>query len=83
MKRFVAAGVLFICKPIGCALSGMLSEPLGRKRAMFIVNIPHIFAWTMLYYANTLEVVFVMFGILGFGVGLMEAPIITYVGEIW
>lgn len=61
----------------------MLSEPLGRKRAMFIVNIPIIFAWTMLYYANTLTVVLIAIAILGFGVGLMEAPIVTYVGEIW
>ena len=47
------------------------------------MNIPHIFAWTMLYYANSLTMVFIAIATLGFGAGLMEAPIITYVGEIW
>lgn len=58
-------------------------EPLGRKRAMFIVNIPHVIAWIMMYRATSIFEVFAANVLLGLGVGLMEAPIITYVGEIW
>lgn len=77
------ASILFICQPIGSLLSGWLCEPLGRKRAMIIVNIPHIIAWTILIYSTELWQVFLAFGLLGLGAGIMEAPIITYVGEIW
>lgn len=64
-------------------MSGWITEPIGRKKAMFFVNIPHLVAWTLLYYSTTLTEVFVASVLLGLGVGLMEAPIITYVGEIW
>lgn len=50
---------------------------------MILVNIPHIIAWLMLFYSTTLWEIFVAYALLGLGVGLMEAPIITYVGEIW
>lgn len=72
----------FICQPIGSVLSGWVSEPLGRKKAMIVVNIPHIIAWIMLYYGTSLEVMYIGAILLGLGVGFMEAPIITYVGEI-
>lgn len=64
-------------------MSGWISEPIGRKKAMFLVNIPHLIAWTLLYYSTTLNEIFVAHILLGLGVGLMEAPIVTYVGEIW
>lgn len=76
------ASVAYIFEPLGSLLSGWITEPIGRKKAMFFVNIPHLFAWTMLYYSTTLAEVFVAHILLGLGVGLMEAPIVTYVGEI-
>lgn len=39
---------------------------------MFLVNIPHLIAWTMLYYSTTLTEVFIAHILLGLGVGLME-----------
>ncbi|CAD7092819.1 unnamed protein product [Hermetia illucens] len=76
------ASIPFICQPIGSIFSGWVSEPLGRKRAMIVVNIPHIIAWILLYYGNSHEILFIGAILLGLGVGFMEAPIITYVGEI-
>lgn len=73
----------YICQPIGSVFSGLVSEPLGRKKAMILVNIPHIIAWTMLYFTSSLEEIYIAATLLGLGVGFMEAPIITYVGEIW
>lgn len=75
--------IAYICQPVGSILSGWISEPLGRKKAMFLVNIPHVIAWIMMYNAATVHEVFIANIMLGLGVGLMEAPIITYVGEIW
>lgn len=49
---------------------------------MFLVNIPHVIAWILMYNATSIGEVFAANVMLGLGVGLMEAPIITYVGEI-
>lgn len=47
-----------------------------------LVNIPLIVAWFMMYNASSATEIFVANALLGLGVGLMESPIITYVGEI-
>lgn len=72
----------FMTQPIGSVISGWITEQIGRKRAMMLVNIPHIIAWAMLYFAQSNTVLFVAGVLLGLGVGLMESPIMTYVGEI-
>lgn len=72
----------FISQPLGSVLSGWISEPIGRKKAMILFNIPHIMAWTMLVFATSFEMILISSLLMGLGVGLMEAPVITYVGEI-
>ncbi|XP_055716568.1 facilitated trehalose transporter Tret1-like [Phlebotomus papatasi] len=72
----------FICTPIGSLLSGWVTEPIGRKNAMIIVNIPHIAAWLILYFATSVAEMYLAAILLGLGTGFMDAPIITYVGEI-
>lgn len=83
INGFLLGSISFICQPIGSVLSGWLAGPLGRKRALFIVNFPHIIAWILLYYSKTLTQIYVASILLGLGTGLTEAPIITYIGEIW
>lgn len=73
---------MFIAQPISSILSGWVTEQLGRKRAMMLANVPHLFAWTMLGLATSVEQVFAAGVLLSIGVGLMESSIITYVGEI-
>lgn len=63
-------------------LSGILLEHVGRKRGMILANLPHIVAWIMLYYAKDLQMLFMADVLLGLGIGFMEAPVLTYVGEI-
>lgn len=75
--------MLTILTIVGSLLSGIVTEPLGRKRAMILVNIPHLFGWFLLYFSTSLTQIFIGMSLLGLGVGLTEAPIITYVGEIW
>ncbi|XP_075214661.1 facilitated trehalose transporter Tret1-like [Lycorma delicatula] len=74
--------IAFICQPVGSILSGILLEPLGRKCSLLLVNFPHILGWLLFYFASTVRTIFIANIIMGLGVGFMEAPIITYVGEI-
>lgn len=74
--------LMLICQPFGSVLSGLLLEPLGRKRAMLLVNAPHLLSWLLLSTARSHSALFAAAALMGLGMGFMEAPIITYVGEI-
>lgn len=74
--------IAFICTPIGNLLSGYVTEPIGRRYAMILLNIPHIVAWIMLYRATSVTEMYAAAILMGFGSGFMEAPVVTYVGEI-
>lgn len=73
---------MYLAQPLGSTMSGWLSGTIGRKKSMMLANIPHIFAWIMLFFATSISQVFLASILLGLGVGLMEAPTLTYVGEI-
>ncbi|CAG9793504.1 unnamed protein product [Diatraea saccharalis] len=74
--------IAFLCQPLGSLFSGPLLDYFGRKKALFIVNIPHVIAWLLIYYAWSVPVLFIGNALLGIGTGIMEAPSITYVGEV-
>lgn len=50
---------------------------------MILVNIPFVIAWFMMYRASQIWHIFVANILLGLGVGLMESPVILFIGEIW
>lgn len=75
--------LIYFGQPFGGAVSGLLSEPIGRRNAMILFNIPHIIAWALLTFANSSEMIYLIAILMGFGIGIMEAPIIAYFGEIW
>ncbi|CAG9112660.1 unnamed protein product [Plutella xylostella] len=72
----------FLTQPLGALFSGPLVDYFGRKKATFIVNIPHLVAWILMYYAWNVPALFLANGLLGLGTGIMESPINAYVGEI-
>ncbi|CAH1636007.1 unnamed protein product [Spodoptera littoralis] len=72
----------FLCQPLGSIFSGPLLDHFGRKKALFLVNIPHVVAWLLMYYAWDVPSLFIGNALLGIGTGIMEAPSVTYVGEI-
>ncbi|KRT83314.1 membrane transporter, partial [Oryctes borbonicus] len=74
--------VNLICVPVGCALSGVITESLGRKKCMQLVNIPFLCAWIMLKYTTSIYLIFIALCLTGLSGGLLEAPVITYVAEI-
>lgn len=76
------ASISFICQPIGSVFSGLITEPIGRKWAMIMVNIPMGAAWLLMYFAQDFNLILIAFGLLGISVGLMEASVLTYIGEI-
>lgn len=55
---------------------------IGRKRMMMLSNVPLLVAWCMLYRATSTWEIFVGSALLGLGSGMLEAPVIAYVGEI-
>lgn len=50
---------------------------------MMLVNVPLLIAWFMMYNSKSLLEIFIANTLLGLGCGLMESPVIAYVGEIW
>lgn len=77
------ASLIYISQPVGCILSGYLTDRLGRKNAMILVNVPHIGAWLLIHVATNLTQIYTAAIILGLGIGVMETPVVTYIGEIW
>ncbi|XP_023948775.2 facilitated trehalose transporter Tret1 [Bicyclus anynana] len=72
----------FLCQPLGSIFSGPILDTFGRKKALFLVNIPHLAAWMIMYFAWNVPSLFLGNALLGIGTGIMEAPSITYVGEV-
>ncbi|KAL2727536.1 facilitated trehalose transporter Tret1-like isoform X1 [Vespula maculifrons] len=68
--------------PLGCFVSGPISQYLGRKRTMMIANIPFIMAWLTFHYSYNTTMLFIALALTGFTGGLIEAPVMTYVAEV-
>ncbi|XP_062712852.1 proton myo-inositol cotransporter hmit-1.2-like [Aedes albopictus] len=76
------SSINLICVPLGCVFSGMLSQPIGRRRAMQLVNIPMFIAWILFHLADDVHFLYCGLALSGFSGGLSEAPVLTYVAEI-
>ncbi|KAH8310930.1 hypothetical protein KR044_003484, partial [Drosophila immigrans] len=76
------SSINLICVPLGCLFSGMLTQPLGKRRAMQFVNLPILAAWLMFHFSTSTEHLYAALCLAGLGGGLMEAPVLTYVAEI-
>jgi len=71
----VAGSINLICVPLGCFMSGTLTQPLGRKRSMIAVNIPLIVAWVIFHYASNVGMLYASLVLTGLSGGLLEAPV--------
>lgn len=69
------SSVNFICVPIGCVVSGAITQAFGRKRTMQITNIPFLVAWLLFSFSTSVWQVFLALIITGLNGGLMEAPV--------
>lgn len=64
-----------IAVPFGCVISGAVTQPMGRKRAMQLVNLPFLAAWLLLKFSTDVWQVFLALAITGATGGLLEAPV--------
>ncbi|XP_072930372.1 facilitated trehalose transporter Tret1-like isoform X2 [Epargyreus clarus] len=71
-----------IVVPLGCAMSGVVTTPLGRRRAMQLVNVPFFVAWLILHFATSSAHLYAALSLTGLAGGLLEAPVLTYVAEV-
>ncbi|XP_023940872.1 facilitated trehalose transporter Tret1 [Bicyclus anynana] len=76
------SSINLIVVPIGCALSGVVTTPVGRRRAMQMVNVPFFIAWLMFHYSTNIGHLYGALFLTGLAGGLLEAPVLTYVAEI-
>ncbi|XP_031622751.1 facilitated trehalose transporter Tret1-like [Contarinia nasturtii] len=74
---------MIILNLFGSLLSGFVTDPIGRKRAMILVSIPFIIGFCILYLCtSSVSAVFVGLTFLSLADGLMTTPIMSYLGEI-
>ncbi|XP_050428169.1 facilitated trehalose transporter Tret1-like [Adelges cooleyi] len=76
------SSINLICVPLGCIMSGALTQPFGRKPSMVMLNLPFIMAWLLFHNASTVVELYLALAICGLCGGLLEAPVLTYVAEI-
>ncbi|KAG8269701.1 hypothetical protein J6590_101807, partial [Homalodisca vitripennis] len=74
--------IIFISQPIGSLTSGFLQDLFGRKRCMLVVTIPQMIGWLLLYSADSVPWLYTAVTVMGLSVGFMEAPVLSYIGEI-
>lgn len=64
-----------ICVPLGCMISGILTQPFGRKPSMIALTCPFILAWLILYFSTTVTELYLALALCGLCGGLLEAPV--------
>lgn len=73
--------MLFITQPFGSIISGLIQDWKGRKCCMLAVNILFLFGWMLIYWSNSVIDLYTAVCLMGFGIGIMEAPTFSYIGE--
>ncbi|KAG8227760.1 hypothetical protein J437_LFUL005765 [Ladona fulva] len=76
------SSINLITVPLGCIISGALTDRLGKRRAMIAVNIPFLISWGLFYWASSPTHLYTAMVLSGLSGGLLEAPVLTYVAEI-
>uniref|UniRef100_A0A146LVQ5 Facilitated trehalose transporter Tret1 n=3 Tax=Lygus hesperus TaxID=30085 RepID=A0A146LVQ5_LYGHE len=75
------ASLVFVWQPVGSMTTVALSK-FGRKTAMIYLQIPLLLGWILPYFATTVWELYLAASIMGLGVGFVQAPIATYIGEV-
>lgn len=79
----VFAGSLpYFSQPIGSISSGLIVQWLGRKRVLMLINIPYFVGCVLISTATSVTTLILANVLLGITVGLCEAPLNNYSGEI-
>lgn len=65
---FLASISVLVC-PIGLIITGILTDKIGRKKAILITYIPMIISWLILVFANSYRAILIARIILGYPFG--------------
>lgn len=81
------ASIASIATPIGCFISGPISDRYGRKIALLSVNVVCILGWLLIvtaYYVQDCQYQLLLFGrvLTGFSTGLSSMPAAVYMAEV-
>ncbi|XP_031616804.1 facilitated trehalose transporter Tret1-like isoform X2 [Contarinia nasturtii] len=68
--------------PVGCILSGILMDKIGRKKALLLTEIPLIFGWILIAMATDVPMIYAGRLLMGFGSGMVGAPARVYTSEV-
>lgn len=55
--------------PVGCIISGVIMDILGRKLFMKIVFLPFALSWLIIWFASSVEMLYLGIAIQGMGAG--------------
>jgi len=80
--RFFTGSILFLCQPVGRFLSGYAQKRYGKKSCMFMPCGPSIVGWILLWYADSVAMLYVSTLTMGLGLGFNDGPAYSYIGEI-
>lgn len=64
-----------LCVPFGSLASGLLMDPVGKRRMMQILNLPMLAAWALFYFAKDIKQIYIALCLSGMSGGLLEAPV--------
>ncbi|XP_046416644.1 facilitated trehalose transporter Tret1-2 homolog isoform X1 [Neodiprion fabricii] len=76
------ASINAIGTPIGCFLSGYLSDLLGRKMTLIITQIPTLLGWVLITFATNIDMIYAGRFFVGLGSGMVGAPARVYAAEV-
>lgn len=76
------ASLSSLSTPIGCLLSGYMSDNFGRKLTLLITEIPLILGWIMIACASNIEMIYIGRLLTGLGSGMVGAPARVYTSEV-
>jgi SP family facilitated glucose transporter-like MFS transporter 8 len=63
-------------------VSGFMQDKYGRRRCMMGVTIPQLIGWVILYFSTSMTHLYIASIIMGLSIGFMEAPSMSYLGEV-
>ena len=73
---------MMMVQPVASVFAGFLQSYVGRKWGMVLMNIAALISWMMLYTATSPHTLYTAAVTMGISAGLMDAPLLPYVGEI-
>lgn len=80
---FIFSGsILYLLQPIGSCLSGYAQKYYGKKSCVVLACVPSICGWILLWYADSVNMLYLSTMTMGLGLGFNDGPAYSYIGEV-